>query len=97
MSLMLHPETQPLAVSHGCWPMFSGLLLTGVVTTLGLVAGLKSWVTYPVKVIGAARAAGARRPTTSSKATVHEDKRRGTMTSLLPRYGSFVPRKPFTA
>ena len=48
MSWMLHPETHPFAVIQDCWPMFSGLLLTGVTTTPGLVAGLKSLGTLPV-------------------------------------------------
>ena len=38
MSWMLHPEIQPLLVIHCDWPMFSGLLLTGVTVTPGLVS-----------------------------------------------------------
>src|SRR5271157_6097592 len=85
MSWMLHPETHPFAVIHDAWPMFSGLLLTGVTTTPGLVAGLKSVGTLPVNSIGAALAAGACSPSRTSNATFHVYKRRGTMTSLLPR------------
>jgi hypothetical protein len=48
MSWMLHPEIQPLFVIHCDWPMFSGLLLTGVIVTPGLVTGLKSFWTLPV-------------------------------------------------
>src|SRR5208337_1925089 len=85
MSWMHHPETHPFAVIHDAWPMFSGLLLTGVTTTPGLVDGSKSLVTLPVKSIGAALAAGACSPSRISNATFHVYKRRGTMTSLLPR------------
>ena len=45
---MLHPETHPFAVIQAGWTMFSGLLLTGVTTTPGLVTGLKSLGTLPV-------------------------------------------------
>src|SRR5271166_4643226 len=85
MSWVLHPETHPFAVIQAGWPMLSGLSLTGVTTTLGLVAGLKSLGTLPVKSIGAALAAGAFSPSRISNATFHVYKWRGTMTSLLPR------------
>src|SRR5208337_3168828 len=85
MSSMLHPETNPFAVIDAGWPMFSGLSLTGVTTTPGLVAGLKSLGTKPVNSIGAALAAGECSPSRISNATFHVYKRRGTMTRPLPR------------
>src|SRR4051794_10609285 len=85
MSWMLQPETQPWLVMNDDWPIFSGLLLTGVITVLTSFAGLKSFWTLPVNWIGAASAVDGRSPTRTRNAKLHGYKRRGTMTSLLPR------------
>src|SRR3954453_22045068 len=82
---MLQPETQPRLVIQSDWPMVSGLLLTGVTLTAVLAAGLKSAATLPVNEIGAAFRTGEASPERTSNAALHGNRRRSTMTSLLPR------------
>ena len=70
---------------HDDCPILSGFVLTGVTTVLTSLAGLKSFVTFPVNWMGAAVKADGWNPARTRNAKLHGYKRRGTMTSLLPR------------